>query len=506
MLSKLLRREDGQMLVFTGLMLVSILGLSGIALDAGHGYYAYERLKAATNSATLAGAAGMPNTTTASANVAAYSSASGDKNFLGAIMQNVTATPTYSCSSTVTKDLGVPCETTGGGSGGYNAISVKQCATVPTWFGQFFGVSQFNICAQSMASMAGGPAIPYNIAIILDTTESMSAKDSGLQCSGTQITCALQGVQALLQTMYPCSASDTTCSSSSTPLDTVSLFVFPAMTTATVGDEYDCSSSTPSIVPYTFPVVTPGTSQNLVLPSTDTYQVIPFSNDYKTSDSASTLNSSSNLVKAAGYGSCKGISAPGGEGTYYAQAIKAAQTALVAEKAIDGYANVMMIITDGDATACNTSANTSAGGNGCSKGQSSQIVATSGTLDGTGSGTSVTYPSALGECGQAVLAANAVATAGTTVFTFAYGAETSGSCLTDAKYTNPITTNGGAWTTGGQACAAIAAMASAQANFYSDDANGCSSPSNSSVTQITSMFTDAFASLSQARLIPVGST
>jgi hypothetical protein len=253
--------------------------------------------------------------------------------------------------------------------------------------------------------------------------------------------------------------------------------------------------------------VTVGTSQNLVQPSTNTYQITSWSPNYRTSDSSSTLNTSSDVVIAAGgsgSGSCGGISAPGGYGTYYAQAIYAAQTALAAESAADGFTNVLMILTDGDATACATSANTGAGA--CNS--KADLVADSGTLNGTGSNTTTTYPSALGECGQAVLAAQAAANAGTIVFTFAYGSETTGSCLTDAQYSTGVTTNGGSWAAGDQACAAIAAMASSQSNFYSDDANGCAATNsyNASITLITNMFTSAFAQLSQARLIPVGTT
>ena len=84
-----------------------------------------------------------------------------------------------------------------------------------------------------------------------------------------------------------------------------------------------------------------------------------------------------------------------------------------------------------------------------------QLVATEGTLNGTGTKTSnaagyesYTYPSALGECGQAVLAAQAAAKAGTTVYTIGYGAETSGGCPSDATYSATVSTNGGGWGAG----------------------------------------------------------
>ncbi|HZP07575.1 MAG TPA: pilus assembly protein TadG-related protein [Terracidiphilus sp.] len=522
-LKRLIRYERGQTLVFSALIMVPMLGMSGIALDAGHGYYAYQRLKVATNAAALAGAAGMPDTSVAAANVAAYSSAAGQKNALGTLMTDVVATPTYSCLNTVSTKLNVACASKTGTGTPYNAIAVTQTATVRTWFGQFFGVSQFNISATSTAAMAGGVNQPWNIAIIVDTTGSMNTPDSGAQCSGTRITCALKGVQALLDILYPCTVGQTCTNSGVSPVDSVSLFAFPAFTTGTAKNDYTCPTSNPSSVPYTVQNVSPGYTSypipsNLTLPSADTYQIVTFKNDYKTTDGATTLNSSSQTVIAAGGGSCSGIKAPGGQGTYYAEVIYAAEAALEAQQAANPNSkNAMIILTDGDATACNTVLATSGGTtttNTCSPGGSSQITAASGTLNGTGTKTSnasgyhnPTYPSALGECGQAVQAALDAANAGTTVFTFAYGANNSG-CTTDASYSNSVTGGGGSWAAGGSPCQAIAAMASSQANFYSDAANGCKATNsyNQSITTLKGMFQHAAASLTSARLIPNGTT
>ncbi len=59
---------------------------------------------------------------------------------------------------------------------------------------------------------------------------------------------------------------------------------------------------------------------------------------------------------AAGGAGCTGITAPGGEGTYYAQVIYAAQAALVAQQTANpGSQNAMIILSDGNATASATS-------------------------------------------------------------------------------------------------------------------------------------------------------
>jgi len=71
-----------------------------------------------------------------------------------------------------------------------------------------------------------------------------------------------------------------------------------------------------------------------------------------------------------------------------------------------------------------------------------------------------TYPSALGECGQAVQAAQDATAAGTTVYTIAMGSETSGGCLTDKTVTvSSGSTNGAeaypSGTYSGQPCNAM---------------------------------------------------
>ncbi len=534
-LGALLKDERGQTLPFTAVILVSLMGLSGMAVDAGHGYYAYQRLKVATNAATLAGAAGMPNTTTATDNVDTYSSAvASDKNYLGSIMSGVTATVTFSCSTTVSSKLGVACESSDGGSGGYNALTVKQTATVKTWFGALFGIPQFNIQASSMAAMAGGADIPYNIAVIIDTTNSMTDSSKEATCTSEEIVCALQGLSDMLVAMDPC-ALNTTCSGSGTYVDDVGLFTFPPVSESTVADDYTCPTHNPTIVPYTFPdtspVYTPGTAPatNLILPSTTgTYEIIPFSNDYKTTDGGTTLATSSDLAKAVGYTGtgCSGLGAPGGDGTYYAQAIYAAQAALTAWQAANpGSQNILIILSDGDANACNTNANTAAGG--CQT--KDQIVATTGTLNGTGTSSSnpsgyenPLYPSAIGQCGQAVAAAQYATSQGTMVFTIGFESETSG-CTTDGTFTTSapsISTLSGtkfagsteAWPSGGSLsgtpCNAIGSMASNTNLFYSDNSTGCPAinATNASYTSLAQIFEAIQVGLTSSRLIPVGTT
>ena len=62
-LRRLLKETRGQTMFIGAAALSAIIGLSGVAIDFSHGYYALEQLQASTNAAAMAGAFAMPNTT-----------------------------------------------------------------------------------------------------------------------------------------------------------------------------------------------------------------------------------------------------------------------------------------------------------------------------------------------------------------------------------------------------------------------------------------------------------
>jgi Putative Tad-like Flp pilus-assembly len=538
------RGQTGPVIVVT---LFSIMALAASGVETGHVYYAYRILQASTNSAALAGAEQMPDVLAATTDVTSYSSQTGDKNATS-LLQNVSITPTFYCSTKVASTMNVGCQTppTGEGSctsgSSCNALKVVQTASVNLWFGGLVGIRTFNLKAMATASMRGGSDIPYNIAVIIDTTESMtSAAASGDGCGtgATQIDCAVSGLADMLEKMDPCPLN-VTCSSSGAYVDDVSLFVFPAIKAGDTSDDTTCPTTNPPIVPYSFPVVTTGSTQNLILPTSlttypnnaGTYQVVTFNDTYKSNDETTTLQSGDGLASAVGVGSgcTHGLQAPGGEGTYYAQVIYAAQAALATQQADHaGSQNVLIILSDGDAYACNLQAYTAGGGNATCNGGYSQIVAlncptigstpcTGSPLNGTGTSStnasgykSPTYPSEIGQCGQAVQAAQAATQAGTTVYTVAMGSETSGGCTTDADYTTASGSTYGAeaWPSGtysGQPCNAIAAMATDANTFYSDNTSGCAATNNSAFTTMSAIFQAIGNGLTSSRLIPNGTT
>ncbi len=124
------------------------------------------------------------------------------------------------------------------------------------------------------------------------------------------------------------------------------------------------------------------------------HQIVGLSTDYKTSDATTSLNTASDIVKAVGgVSGCSGVKAPGGEGTFYADAITAAQTTLTTTGRT-GVQKAIIMVTDGDASAS----------------APSQITTAKGSQ----------------ECHEAITAAQTAKTAGTWIYTVSYGSPSSG--------------------------------------------------------------------------------
>jgi len=463
------KNERGQVLIGLTLWLTILFGVTALVVDMGFIYVYQSELDASTQAAALAGAYAMSqlNATTDSttAVVTSYSGVSGNKNNALNLrtVAMMTGYPQFKCLSTVTSVFGVQCY----GPSGSNAIVVKQHVVVPLFFMPLFGGKTAVLSSTATAAMKGSQAAPYNVAIVLDSTQSMRNTDSDSNCHDTRMSCALAGVRTLLGNLAPCSQTLSNCGSVTggnvaNSVDRVSLFTFPPVASDRVANDYNCSGNSPNIVNYAWP-----------FPGGSTYQIVNFSSDYRTSDTAASLSSSSNLVAAVGgKGGCSPMQAIGGVGTYYAQAIYTAQASLAAEKVLFPQAqNVMIILGDGD------------------------MNATGAHMPGA-SPTSGTYPSVKQQCHQAITAAQAAAAAGTRVYSIAYGAGTSG-CATD---TAPTIT----------ACQTMQQMASSSAYFFSDyTATGGSTSCTSAaqpVTGLNQIFQVISGDLSQVKLIPNGTT
>jgi Flp pilus assembly protein TadG len=467
-----LQEESGQVLPWVALLMVLFLGMGGLTIDLGQAYVAYRELQASTDAAALSGAYALtlPTATTATvkAAAAAYSSVGSGAN-ANMNLPNATIATTPECSSFVT-NLGIGCTAS---STGDNALVVVQQAVIPTHFIRIlsvFGVNSAKSLTLTAVSTAGltGTAKQYNVAIVLDTTASMASSDSDASCNSTRIACALSGVQTLLKSLTPCTATST--ATSCTSFDTVSLFTFPPVQANTASNDTTCPTSNPTIVPYTTPV--PGSAWSAPTGKTGTYQISSYLNNYSsTNQSGGALNTSSALTIATGSGGCKGLQTPGGDGTYFAGAIYAAISSLAYQQSLNTNSlNALVILSDGDAS-------------------SSKITASNGeTLTTTGK-----YPSLIDQCQQAVTAAQS-APSNTTVYSIAYGASSSG-CSTDVPNISPCTT--------------MQEMATTASDFFSDataaqNKGQCLSSANPSLT-LDQIFQHVAIQFSSSRLIPNGS-
>jgi Flp pilus assembly protein TadG len=502
---RVLRDQSGQVLPWAVFLIFLFIGLSAMVVDLGHGILVKRELQASADAAALAAAATLP-----AANYAQiaqkFSAGTGGKNTYTELSVG-TPTITPLCLTTVAA-WGYPCTSTSP-----NAVQVKETAVVPTFFAGIMGLKTMTISATSTASKGSKPK-PYNVAIILDTTPSMNTTDTNCKNSKgqslTQLQCATVAFQALLQGLDP-------------SLDRISLFTFPNITTTTVGNDFDCTSSNPTVGPYTFPsntasslstmpysvTTTTGYGRNQTTTTTtvqETYQIADYSTDYRTSDNATTLNSKSNIANAVGGTNCQGIQTSN-ENTYYAAAIYAAQASLIAEQSLPankGTQNAIIFLSDGNATAQEQNP-----GGSFSPGSNDMVSSSSqSTTYATASGS---YPSWVDECAQGVAAANYATSMGTTVYTIAYGSPTSSNssnCGSDvySKYTNSSGT-------GITPCQAMQQMSTGwstgdYSHFFSDyyapgGSSGCqASGASNTITSLNNIVNAILGSMTGARLIP----
>jgi hypothetical protein len=311
--------------------------------------------------------------------------------------------------------VAAPCSTSGTGN---NVIVVTQHATVPTYFIKVLAalniksVQSLTLSSTATATMANGANDQVNVAMVLDTTASMGSDDNDASCGQTRIYCALQGVQSMLRLLAPCAQSTAKSGVTCVAYDRVSLFTFPNVQANTAMDDTKCPSSNPTIVPYSVPAQ--GATWSAPTGSAATYQISNYLSDWSSNNAVGgSFNTSSALTIATGGASCNGVQTPGGDGTYYAAAIIAAQSSLMAQTALNPLSrNVMIILSDGDASA------------------------SSNKITGSGGKSGSTYGAATDQCLQAINAAKFVQGQGTTVYTIAYGAASSG-CSTDAPSISP---------------------------------------------------------------------
>ncbi|MGE0668696.1 MAG: pilus assembly protein TadG-related protein [Sphingomonadales bacterium] len=416
----------GAVAIVIGIAIVALIGVAAVVIDIAYVYSVRRQLQNATDQAALAGASQVYQSA-GSSTATSYSATTGNKNMpQGVSVSMVSGYPQVKCLSSI----GLPCA----GSPSGNAIVVMQTATIPTFFARIFGKDTVSITTQATAAAAGSSPKPYNIALIIDTTGSMDTNDG--YCGGTtrtRITCAKLGGQEVLKGMYP-------------SMDSVALFTFPGVTSASKNKHYNCNSDEATSVAYK---------------SSPVYEIISLANDYKSTDVTTTLVTSSNIVRAfggGGTGCTQGMGTPGGQGTYFADVINTAQAHLEAN-AETGTQAIMILLSDGDA------------------GADSSNVGSSKYDD---------------QCQQAVNAATAAKTSsiGTWIYAVAYSAPTSGGCSKDSPYISP--------------CNTMKAIASDTSKFFASGGS-CTSTVNN-INDLVTIFARITGSLMSPRLLPDNTT
>lgn len=457
-LRRLRSDESGAVAVLVAISIVALLGLTALAVDLGNLVYAQRRLQATTDMAALAGAQVIFNPSVSAVTTATnFSAVTGNQNVqAGLTVTMASGYPKLECLTTTQEILGLQCTpSTGTLNPTANAIEVQQQATVPLIFKNWFGVGSITLTAGAKASAKFGALPPLNIMFVIDNTSSMNNTDpTGTTCGGianaTRIQCALAGVQTLLAELWP-------------NQDQAGLMVFPGVLNpsngntsngaSSVANDVTCSSSVKSTCDYSG--TTCGDIEIVSYSSSPVYQLVTPTNSGGGSTNSfcsvstgscgtsTSLSTSSPVVSAScqsgmtqgatSCGTCAGEQVKGGEGTYYAGAITAAQSTLVSTQhtgicASQNCQNVMILLSDGGAgnastlASLATSAATPAGQNtlyfassSVSAGAMAAIVPGTSVADTTSpdtatipAGTSVVSTTTVSGTYEVVLSANVV--------------------------------------------------------------------------------------------------
>ena len=489
------KNQSGQVFVLTALMLGVFLPLAAFVIDLGYAWASYQKLQASADAAAIAAASVLPNWTLAQQYAKQYSAMPG---YLNAI-PGVTATMSVNnaCSQELVTEFDMVCPSASAGPPqivNANAIQVVEHANVPTFFAKIFGIRTISLTVTASARARGSAPAPANVVVVAQATGHTGGvadskcpiyTDNGASFSGTieQADCIKSGIRILLSQLWPCPPGQT-CSSSN-PYDEVSLMLFPGL--CQQGSTGSCKSTSTAAASQaaeystcgegdSLPAVTPYIDQSYAASTNPLFTVVPFSNNYRTSTTSLLNGGGSHLVQAVDW--TDGVGCTGKSGYYgytsfwetdYAPAITAAQAALVANGR-PNVQNVIILVSDGDAPG---QAGCDAGNNYCNGG-------------------------GVAQCQAGVSAAAAAASAGTTVYSIAYGSNTGGTCSLD--------------TSGIQACTAMQDMAISPSTypnpdpskFYSDQGGqvgNCVSAVNPSFTSITTIFQSIGIELQNAALI-----
>jgi len=138
-LTKIIKNEDGQVLVLTTLLLVVLLGFAALTIDIGRVYITKSKLQNAADAAALAGALDLPNSSTAISTAIDYAGKNG--------AQESETTPNSPYDQDLTK------------------IEVTCRKTVSYTFARVLGLKQTDVSARAVAQKATVDGAAFEFAV-----------------------------------------------------------------------------------------------------------------------------------------------------------------------------------------------------------------------------------------------------------------------------------------------------------------------------------------------------
>lgn len=412
----------GSIAILAAVMIPVLLGVTGLTVDVGLAYVAKRKLQDDTQAAALAGAAALARPNATQQTVSAAVAA----------WQRAGASGNVAVSSTTVE---LVCEVATEGlptcsASSPNVVKVTQMATLPTYFLKALGKGSIGISAAVAAAKAGGESLRQNVMFVFDLTGSMHVPDACTipdRTRPTKIQCALYAVQEMLKVMP-------------TSFNKVGLMFFPGL-----GKQWSPTSRSCGTKPDAIPYLTPGIRYQIGTTLDDTYN-----------DGAGSLVDESPIIVAVGNAprrrGCLEQSSASAVNSYAAEVIAKAQAALPVEP---GVQNVIVFVSDGNYNAWRAQLNERA-------------------------------DKEPNQCAQAVEAAGNAKTAGTTIFSVAWGAAASTGCPFDATY---------------KPCATMKAIASDPTRFYTTTSD-CQVPDAvNAVGQLPAIFPAIRTTMTKPRVI-----
>jgi len=166
-------RERGQALVITAVAFMAMLAFAGLVTDAGSLYLNFTRLKRGLDSAAVAAANEIRDSSLPADQRKALIRESAREMLALNGISNIYSLETYIC-----EDAGIPTAFAsicpGAGEDGRKLAWIQATQNSPVYFLQLFGVSDVPITTHSI-----GEAASIDVVLVIDTSESMASSTAG---------------------------------------------------------------------------------------------------------------------------------------------------------------------------------------------------------------------------------------------------------------------------------------------------------------------------------------